>query len=887
MIPRDSNNGPPDLATRAMVVQAFQKTMQHFLQTQEAVVRRVLSGRSELPSQPAVKRLPVPAPQQQVASVTVGRYVMKGERVSIPLANPDQRLSGLYFVTGEPGAIREAVLEGLRQSGAAAEPVSTTWFEDTERWNATAKTLRDRHGPVRGIVHLAGVAAETLPTTLEHWQTTNRETIKSLFLLLQSCATDLSAGGCCLALSSLDGSFGRHSDVWHGSPGTGAYSGLLKTVALEWPLFGAKAIDLDTTVPDVVRSVVLAELLSPDAAQEIGYTMGTRFVFVPVPEPLPIVGTTRGLGRSPTSEWVVLATGGARGITAETIAEFAVPGMTLVLIGRAPEPGEEAPNTRDLTDVPALRSALLQQAKATGQSFGPVQIEKQIRAILRDRAVRRNLETFRQLGMRVEYHAADVRDPTEFGDIIDSLYARYGRIDAVLHGAGVIEDKLLADKALDSFARVFDTKAVSTFVLAQKLRPETLQWLIFFTSVAGRTGNRGQCDYAAANELVNRYAWLLHRRWSHVRVKSFNWGPWESGMASDEVNRQFRERGVIPIPPKAGREFLLREMRDDQSEQVELIAGIFDFDKAQPISPQRFPFLRRQPRVVSDRSIECEHVFSLDSEPYLQDHQLDGVPVVPAAVALELMAQVVQAGWPHLRVVEALKHRLLRGITLKAGPEKRVLVRAHVSSATTLSEVSVNAEVVDADQPALSLYRAEFVLRQQLPRPPAAPVPMPIAPAPYTASEAYDRHCFHGPHFQLLDSIDGIDEGRVHASVTNWRLSGWLKNESSRAWLFNPGLVDAAVQAECIWCRTYLGANLLPNHFAKVARFGTPAHDIGPLHLFVHITSIDSTTIRSNWHWADDQGRISIKGEGTEVTFSKALNRLLKSPPPVPLIQFK
>jgi NAD(P)-dependent dehydrogenase (short-subunit alcohol dehydrogenase family) len=812
---------------------------------------------------------------------------MKGEPVSIPPANPDHRLGGLYFVTGEVGAIREAVLEGLRQWGAVAEPVSTTWFEDIERWNATAKTLRDRNGQVRGIVHLAGVAAETLPTTLEQWQTTNRETIKSLFLLLQNCAADLRAGGCCLALSSLDGSFGRHSHVWQGSPGTGAYSGLLKTAALEWPLFGGKAIDLDTTAPDFVRSVVLAELLSPDADQEIGYRTGTRFVFGAAPEPLPIAGTARGLGRSPTSEWVVLATGGARGITAEIIAEFAVPEMTLVLIGRAPEPGEEGPSTRDLADVPSLRSALLQQAKATGQNFSPVQIEKQISAILRDRAIRRNLETFRQLGVRVEYHAADVRDPKQFGDIIDSLYARYGRIDAVLHGAGVIEDKLLADKTLDSFDHVFDTKALSTFVLAEKLRPETLQWLIFFTSVAGRTGNRGQCDYATANELVNRYAWLLHHRWSNVRVKAFNWGPWESGMASDEVNRQFRERGVIPIPPKAGREFLLREMRDDPSGQVELIAGIFDFERAQPITSERFPFLHSKPRVVSERSIEYEHIFSLQNEPYLEDHQLDGVPVVPAAAALELMAEAVQAGWPHLHVVEAVGHRLLRGITFQAGAEKRVLVRAHVSSATTLADVLIRAEIVDAAQPTLLFYGANFVLRQQLPNPHTAPAPKPIAPAPYTASEAYDRHCFHGPRFRLLDTIDGIDEERVHASATNARLAGWLKNESSEGWLFNPGLVDAAVQAAIIWCRTHLGANLLPNHFAKVTRFATPAHNNGSPHLFLTISSFNSTTIRSNWHWTDANGRILIKAEGMEVTVSKALNRLVKSPPPAPILTLK
>jgi hypothetical protein len=72
-----------------------------------------------------------------------------------------------------------------------------------------------------------------------------------------------------------------------------------------------------------------------------------------------------------------------------------------------------------------------------------------------------------------------------------------------------------------------------------------------------------------------------------------------------------------------------------------------------------------------------------------------------------------------------------------------------------------------------------------------------------------------------------------------------------------------------------------------VARFGTPAHNIGPLHLFLTISGFDSTMIRSYWHWADDHGRIAIKAEGMEVTVSKALNRLVKSPPPAPILTFR
>jgi len=106
MTPREVNNNLPDLATRAMVMQVFQKTMQRFLQTQETVFRGLLSTRSGLSTETATRRLPVPAPKRPVAPVTVGRYVMKGEPASIPQPRPDDRLRGLYFVTGGRGRFR-------------------------------------------------------------------------------------------------------------------------------------------------------------------------------------------------------------------------------------------------------------------------------------------------------------------------------------------------------------------------------------------------------------------------------------------------------------------------------------------------------------------------------------------------------------------------------------------------------------------------------------------------------------------------------------------------------------------------------------------------------------------------------------------------------------
>src|SRR5262249_7623615 len=131
-------------------------------------------------------------------------------------------------------------------------------------------------------------------------------------------------------------------------------------------------------------------------------------------------------------------------------------------------------------------------------------------------------------------------------------YEEFGTLDGVIHGAGIIEDKLCRDKMPASFDRVFDTKADSAFVLARELRRDRLKFLIFFSSVAGAFGSRGQCDYTAPNGLRNALAAHLDGRWP-CWVTAINWGPWEgAGMVSSEVQRQFLQRGIQLVPVDAG-----------------------------------------------------------------------------------------------------------------------------------------------------------------------------------------------------------------------------------------------------------------------------------------------------------------------------------------------
>ena len=144
-----------------------------------------------------------------------------------------------------------------------------------------------------------------------------------------------------------------------------------------------------------------------------------------------------------------------------------------------------------------------------------------------------------------------MRDVAALEHAISEIYERHGRIDGVIHAAGVIEDRLLADKTPESFARVFDTKVVGALALARSLRDD-VQFVAFFSSVAGAFGNRGQIDYAAANDFLDKLAAALNQE-RETRFFSINWGPWrDGGMVSAELERELARRGIGLISPDEG-----------------------------------------------------------------------------------------------------------------------------------------------------------------------------------------------------------------------------------------------------------------------------------------------------------------------------------------------
>jgi NAD(P)-dependent dehydrogenase (short-subunit alcohol dehydrogenase family) len=184
----------------------------------------------------------------------------------------------------------------------------------------------------------------------------------------------------------------------------------------------------------------------------------------------------------------------------------------------------------------------------------------------------------------VRYHEVDVRDAAAVRAVVEGVYARRGRLDGVVHGAGVLDDRLLRDKTLESFARVFSTKVDGARALAEGLRPD-LGFLVLFGSVSGVFGNRGQADYAAANDALDTFA----RMWAHRyrgRVVAVDWGPWapaEGGMVSVELQHEYARRGIGAIDHDDGVACLVNELAwgTPDAPQVVYLCGSTQAFKAQ------------------------------------------------------------------------------------------------------------------------------------------------------------------------------------------------------------------------------------------------------------------------------------------------------------------
>jgi hypothetical protein len=680
----------------------------------------------------------------------------------------------------------------------------------------------------------------------------NREAFRATRAIAARFGTE---GGVLVTVQDTGGDFGlRGRDptrAW-----LGGVSALARTAALEWPAASVKAIDCERggRDHDAVADAIVNEIFGGGPTLEVGlHADGARTTLASV---VTTVAPSEASRLGPKS--VVVASGGARGVTAAGLIALAqARHPRFVLLGRTALDDEPA-ELRGITDEAGLKRAIVLRMQAAGKKPVPAEISAQASRVLANREVRATLASLAAAGSEVKYLPVDVQNAASLSAALDDVRKEWGPITAIVHGAGVLADKRIAEKTDEQFDRVFDTKVAGLRALLDATAKDPIEALCVFSSVAARTGNLGQSDYAMANEVLNLVACAERaRRGNACVVRSIGWGPWEGGMVTPALKSHFEQMGVALIPLDVGARRLVTEL-EGAGDDVTIVVGGAHGDG--PLGADRTP------------STNVDVHVDAKSHPQLADHRIAGIAVVPVVMAIEWFLRAARACRPDLTCTSLRGLKVLRGIKLEhfdaEGDSFTVRCKQTESGARTELAVELrgrndalhySATVTMAAHPAAS---PNIVEAPKLER--------------WTHPTVYDGHVlFHGHRFQVIRSVDGVSRAGIVGSLVGSGDSGW----PSEPWRTDPALLDGGLQLAVLWARQVLGGASLPMALGEYRTYKDGLAE-GPVRCVVHARQIHDARSVCDIAFVDASGAVLAEMIGLETVLRPGEAKAASTPAP-------
>ncbi|OBI21534.1 hypothetical protein A5712_15010 [Mycobacterium sp. E2327] len=711
-----------------------------------------------------------------LAGAGIARYAVR----AIPAPASGMGMPGLYTATNVEIVTAQDATDAIADALAA--------ILRTHGVNATL--VAEPNANAEAVIHLGGLR-----------RTARRDDTlainRTVFADAQRVAARFAEhGGVFVTVQDTNGTFGLLTD-----PGPRAWAGgigaLAKTAAQEWTQAQVKAIDIAVgeRSPLAVAEQLAQEILAGGAELEVG--LGSAHGRVTVVADARRVTTH---ARRIDHRDVIVVSGGGRGVTAASVIALAKETRaTFVLLGRT-ELSDEPPEAHGLTTDAELKRALLSSAVTRGLKPTPKELEQQVQRVLADREVRATVAALTAAGSRVRYAATDVRDASTLDALLDGVRADFGPITGLVHGAGVLADAPLHNKTIDGFDRVFDTKVGGLCALLDVTAGDPLKIICLFSSVAARSGNAGQSDYAMANEILNKVALAEQaRRGPTCLVRALGWGPWDSGMVTPGLKAMFESRGIGLIPLADGARAFVSDVLDAETDDPEVTLG--DGVSA-GVSTHPMPAEGRIARVLAQ----------VRRQPQLADHRVRGNVVLPVVQVLEWFVRMAEACRPGQLVQRLLDLRVLRGVTLNEfeGQGDPMLVRAAPVQdlpdrlACTLSDITGSTPYYSGT--------AEMG---------SAPEIAPAAPTAPAGGHRLDRDTcysngalFHGPAFQVLEDVECLATSAT-ASLHGLTKARW----QGEGWATDSAALDGCLQLALVWSYAQLGRPVLPLRVGEVVRY--------------------------------------------------------------------
>lgn len=372
------------------------------------------------------------------------------------------------------------------------------------------------------------------------------------------------------------------------NPAKSLLLGFGKVAPMEYPNLKIRNIDFDfEDISDGLSSKetdnLIGEIFGLDKTPIIAYRNGHRWLQSFESQHLPVATPDQSRLKQ---KGVYLITGGLGGV-GMTLAKYLSENVSasLVLTGRTALPKRE--NWQDIL-------------KSNGNDPANNKIKKQIADVL-------ELE---KSGSEVLTFSADITDFEAMKRVLLEVDNKFGKIDGVIHSAGVPAGGMIQLKEKSVADAVLQPKVQGTLVLEKLFKDTDLDFMAICSSRNAILGGFGQIDYCSANNFCDAFAHYYSKRYDTFAV-SINWDAWqEVGMLVDTAHSYGADKS---------------KLNGDNSSKKTNIA---EQEIVHPLLGSVLEKDENSTTFISEHNINRQWV--------LEEHRIGANPVIPGVTYLEM-----------------------------------------------------------------------------------------------------------------------------------------------------------------------------------------------------------------------------------------------------------
>ena len=362
------------------------------------------------------------------------------------------------------------------------------------------------------------------------------------------------------------------------------YASFLKSVKKEFPDMFFKYVHSADHISEKKLKEIVTQESKESFGEDVLYRNGRRFTgimsLVPEKENDDYI----------TNKTVIIDIGGAKGITFSLIANISQKYRPVIyLLGRSLETNEEV-----MCNLGALR--------------------------------KNNVEVF--------YESVDACNRGSLDSVFAKIKNKYGGIDLVINGAGVVSVGFLTKKTDENIEYEFRNKVLPALNVLELGTKYAAGKIINFSSFISRYGSAGQSIYTAANEMVNGF--------SRGRATVIHWPAWDGvGMTANKATLQKLREYDVPLmsPAEADNLFSLdinvptpvAVYYMNESDDLYCSFALSDLQKYKLLLGEMEGAFN-----MVNTSMIFEKTFDLTSDSYLKDHKIENNAYVPAATGIAM-----------------------------------------------------------------------------------------------------------------------------------------------------------------------------------------------------------------------------------------------------------